>query len=101
MDVEFVLKNDLKQKHVEAYEAELDKLGVTSATTFRIRSMGNALRAGIAAGWIESPETKHSGDIYIYDGVSVDEIDPRSGIVQVVGRAIQMRWLDYIAPQKN
>lgn len=99
--VDFVIRNDLKQRDVEAYEAALDALGVSNVATFRMRSMGNALRAAIAANWLSSPETKHSGDIYLYDGVEVGDIDPKTGIVQEVGRACQMKWLDFIAPPKN
>lgn len=95
---EFQLKESFKQRDVEAYEVALDAINPNGlgGSAFRMKVLGDALRAAIAAGWVVSPETRHAGDIYLIDGVDVDDIDAASGYVVAAGMKVQTTWLGFM-----
>ncbi len=97
----FELRDDLKQRDVEAFESELDRLNPNGTGNYGLKVMGDLVRAAIVAKWIKSPATDFAGDIHLYDGTDVGSIDPLSGVVQEIGGLIQVRWLKYLSPPKN
>lgn len=76
--LEYQLKEDLRQKDLEAWNAAfmlLPRLGTAG-------QHGAAVRAAIAAGWIVEPTTRYAGaqngtgPQYLLDGVDVGDMHP-------------------------
>lgn len=92
------LKGDLLQEDVEKWNRAYVRLQPVGISEQR----GAQLKAGIVAGWIESPaatveqvtdlETGRSRTVYLFDGVEVGKMAPRE--VAWYGRQCEMAFAE-------
>ena len=80
---EFALRDNLTQADFEAFDAAMSDLIDAGSVVDRVSAnAGAALRAAIAAGWVETPECRTMTDnttgetVYFYGGKPVAEIHP-------------------------